>query len=141
MTTPYPKGAEWRKWDLHVHTPLSIFQKFGADDEDTWEKYISDLEHLPQEFIAIGVNDYLFLDGYQRLINEQQNNNRLQNLTLFPVLEFRIEKFAGVEFDTFKRINLHVIFSNDLPVETIKSQFLNTLEQSYTLKTDRKSVV
>ena len=135
MTTPYPKGAVWQKWDLHVHTPLSIFQKFGADDEDTWEKYISDLENLSQKFIAIGVNDYLFLDGYQRLIDEQQNNNRLQNLTLFPVLEFRIEKFAGVEFDTFKRINLHVIFSNDLPVETIKSQFLNTLEQSYTLET------
>jgi ABC-type lipoprotein export system ATPase subunit len=77
----------------------------------------------------------LVLDGYEKLINEQRNNNRLKNLTFFPVVEFRIEKFAGVEFDTLKRINLHVIFSNELSVETIKSQFLNTLEQSYVLKT------
>lgn len=23
MTNKYPKGSEWRKWDLHVHTPSS----------------------------------------------------------------------------------------------------------------------
>lgn len=28
---------------------------------------------------------------------------------------------------------MHVIFSDELNVETIKSQFLNALEQSYTL--------
>lgn len=94
MKTAYPKGAEWRKWDLHVHTPYSICQKFGADNDATWEKYISDLEDLPAEFAVVGVNDYLFLDGYKKLILEQNNNNRLQNLTLFPVVEFRIEKFA-----------------------------------------------
>ena len=135
MTSKYPKGAEWRKWDLHVHTPYSIYQKYGADNDATWEKFISDIENLPEEYAVIGVNDYLFLDGYQKLIDEQKKNNRLQNLTLFPVVEFRIEKFAGVEFGDLKRINLHVIFSNELSVETIKSQFLNTLEQSYVLET------
>jgi len=132
--TAFPKGAEWRKWDLHVHTPYSICQKFGDDTVETWERYISDLEDLPDEFSVIGINDYLFLDGYQRLISEQNDNNRLHNLTLFPVVEFRIEKFSGVEFGRLKRINLHVIFSNKLSVETIQSQFLNTLEQSYTLE-------
>lgn len=138
MSTKYPKGAEWRKWDLHVHTPYSICQKFGADDEMTWEKYITDLEALPGEFSVVGINDYLFLDGYQKLRDEQENNSRLQNLKLFPVVEFRIEKFAGVEFGGLKRINLHVIFSNELSIETIKSQFLNTLEQSYTLESGKK---
>ena len=135
MTSKYSKGAEWRKWDLHVHTPYSIYQKYGADNDVTWEKFITDLENLSEEYAVIGVNDYLFLDGYQKLIDEQKKNNRLQSLTLFPVVEFRIEKFAGVEFGDLKRINLHVIFSNELSVETIKSQFLNTLEQSYVLET------
>jgi len=43
-----PKGAEWSKWDLYVHTPLSLVQHFkGTEDKDIWEKYISDLESLP----------------------------------------------------------------------------------------------
>ena len=118
--TAFPKGAEWRKWDLHVHTPSSICQNFGDVTAETWERYIYELENLPDEFSVIGINDYLFLDGYRRLIVEQKENNKLQNLTLFPVVEFRIEKFAGVEFGRLKRINLHVIFSNKLSIETIQ---------------------
>lgn len=130
----FQKGAEWRKWDLHVHTPLSIYQQFGVDEDETWQKYINDLENLSNDFAVIGINDYLFIDGYERLKNEQASNKRLQGIKLLPVVEFRIEKFAGVQFDTLKRINLHVIFSDDVSAETIKSQFLNTLEQSYSLE-------
>lgn len=137
MTTKYPKGAEWRKWDLHVHTPCSICQHFGENNETTWEKYIACLEQLPKEYAVIGVNDYLFLDGYEKLIKEQSDNFRIKNLTLFPVVEFRIDKFAGVDFGNLKRINLHVIFSNSLSVEVIRSQFLNTLEQSYMLESGK----
>jgi len=130
----FQRGAEWRKWDLHVHTPLSIYQNFGVDVDETWQKYINDLENLSNEFAVIGINDYLFIDGYERLKNEQASNKRLQGLKLLPVVEFRIEKFAGVQFENFKRINLHVIFSDDVPAETIKSQFLNTLEQNYSIE-------
>ncbi|WP_336715029.1 TrlF family AAA-like ATPase [Chryseobacterium mucoviscidosis] len=128
------RGSEWRKWDLHVHTPLSIYQRFGNNDEETWEKYISDLENLSNDFAVVGINDYLFLDGYAKLKEEQENNLRLSNLKLLPVVEFRIEKFAGINFEKLKRINLHVIFSDEIPLETIQSQFLNTLEQSYYLE-------
>uniref|UniRef100_UPI0019651C42 hypothetical protein n=1 Tax=Aeromonas hydrophila TaxID=644 RepID=UPI0019651C42 len=132
-TDNYVRGAEWRKWDLHVHTPSSIYQRFGQNDDSTWEHYINDLENLPDEFAVIGINDYLFIDGYERLLKEQQEKGRLPNLKLFPVVEFRIDKFAGIDFGSLKRINLHVIFSDDVSPETIRSQFLNTLEQSYTL--------
>ena len=72
MDNKYKRGSEWRKWDLHVHTPCSIKQGFGADNEDTWEKYISDLENLPAEFAVLGINDYLFIDGYEKLKKEQR---------------------------------------------------------------------
>jgi hypothetical protein len=134
----YAKGAEWRKWDLHVHTPSSIYQKFGQNNDETWDNYINDLEKLPREFSVLGINDYLFIDGYERLLREQKENNRLPNLKLFPVVEFRIEMFAGVNFGSLKRINLHVIFSDEVSPDTIRSQFLNTLEQSYTLNTGEK---
>ena len=130
------KGSEWRKWDLQVHTPVSIIQRYGEDDEEVWEKFISDLENLPEEFKVIGINDYLFLDGYEKVL-EYKKNGQLKNIDLIlPVLEFRIEKFSGVDFGKLKRINLHVIFSDELDIETIKSQFLNGLEQSYKLEKD-----
>jgi len=130
-------GSIWRKWDLHVHTPSSIYQKFGNNDESTWETYIKDLEGLPEEFTVIGVNDYLFLDGFERL-KKVQKEGRLANLQLLPVVEFRIDKFAGVDFGALKRINLHVIFAETVDMETIQSQFLSTLQQSYTLESGEK---
>ncbi|MFD2532536.1 hypothetical protein [Gracilimonas halophila] len=128
-----PRGSVWRKWDLHVHTPASIVHHFG-NQEDVWEKFLKDLESLPSEFKVLGINDYMFLDGYERLLREKRENYRLENIDLLlPVIEFRIEKFAGVDFGSFKRMNLHVIFSEEVSVENIKSQFLNTLDQSYVL--------
>ena len=35
----YPKGSEWNKWDMHVHTPSSVLaNEFG----DNWDKYIKE---------------------------------------------------------------------------------------------------
>lgn len=128
------RGSEWRKWDLHIHTPLSIVQKYGGDEREVWEKYLTDLENLPIEIKVLGINDYLFLDGYERLKKEKEENCRLSNIDLLlPVVEFRIQKFSGVDFKGLKRINMHVIFSEELAPETIKSQFLNALHQGYQL--------
>lgn len=130
-----PRGSIWRKWDLHIHTPSSIINKYcGSNENEKWEKFLNDIEGLPPEFKVLGINDYLFLEGYERLKKEKEENGRLQNIDLLlPVVEFRISKFAGIDFGRLKRINLHVIFSNELSPETIKSQFLNTLQQSYKL--------
>ncbi len=136
MSKEYPRGSEWRRWDLHVHTPASIYHRYGPNTEETWKAFLTDLEGLSSDFSVLGINDYFFLDGYERLIKEKTSNDRLNNIDLLlPVVEFRIEKFAGIDFGKLKRINLHVIFSNELALETIKSQFLQTLEQSYFLET------
>ena len=88
MKNIYPQGSEWKKWDLHVHTPCSIVEKYGGNTEQAWEKFLDDLEKLPADFKVIGVNDYLFLDGYKRLCEEKENNNRLQNIDLLlPVVD------------------------------------------------------
>ena len=41
-----------------THTPSSICQNYGGDTDEAWERYISDLESLPQEFSVLGINDY-----------------------------------------------------------------------------------
>ena len=127
----YNRGSEWRKWDLHVHTPFSLVNNYGGGDDATWEKFISDLESLPKEFSVLGINDYLFIDGYKKVL-EYKKQGRLVNIdTIFPVIEFRIKKFCGHR--KFKRINFHVILSDDLESEIIEQQFLNQLHGKYTL--------
>ncbi len=39
-----PGGTEWRIWDLHVHTPSSLVNGYGADDDETWERFLTELE-------------------------------------------------------------------------------------------------
>lgn len=129
--SPYKRGSEWRKWDLHVHTPLSLVHDFKGVTDDVWEEYITELESLPPEFAVLGINDYLFIDGYEKVLTYKAAG-RLQNIeTIFPVIEFRIKKFAGHK--EFKRINFHVIFSDKLSPLIIKQQFLNQLYGSHKL--------
>ncbi len=126
----HQSGSQWSKWDLHVHTPESLVNEYGGD----WDRFLTEIESLPPEFKVIGINDYLFLDGYKRIIAEKASG-RLQNIELFlPVVEFRIKKFAGVEFGLAERINLHVIFSNELDPATIEAQFLSALQAAYSLE-------
>lgn len=128
----YSRGSEWRIWDLHVHTPASLVQHYKVTELlDVWEKYIQDLENLPPDIKVIGVNDYLFIDGYKKVL-EYKNAGRLQNIDLIlPVLEFRLSQFCG--HSVFKRINFHVIFSNDVDADIIQNQFLNALTANYKL--------
>ena len=126
----YPQGSVWHKWDLHVHTPESIVHNYtGADP---WDRFIKDLEQLPSEFKVIGINDYIFLDGYKRIL-EEKNKGRLANIDLFfPVIELRLDKFGGSQ-GNLSHVNYHIIFSDELSPEVIEQQFLNALTSKYTL--------
>jgi ABC-type lipoprotein export system ATPase subunit len=122
-----PRGSEWAKWDLHVHTPDSLVQRYGRGGVDPWEAFLDDLEALPSEFRVIGVNDYLFLDGYRKLL-AYKKAGRIENIDLLlPVVELRLNHFAGTE-GNLSRPNLHVLFSEELDPDVIQSQFINGLK-------------
>lgn len=138
-------GSGWKKWDLHVHTPASVVHNYPGSDDEAWEAFLRDLEALPPEFRAVGVNDYIFIDGYRRARKAKLEQGRLKNIDLLlPVIELRLDKFAGVvkkEKDGnysqsgWNRINLHVIFDS-LDPDVIQHQFLNALTPSYQLIPD-----
>lgn len=135
MTHTYNKGSEWRKWDLHVHTPESLVHHFkGKDEVDVWEQYIRDIESLPSEIKVLGINDYLFIDGYRKIL-EYKEQGRMSNIALFlPVIEFRLARFSGHK--QLKRINFHVIFSEKISPDIIQHQFLNGLSNKYKLNSE-----
>lgn len=121
------RGTAWRIWDLHVHTPASIVQHYGADTDETWAKFIDGLESLPEDMTVIGINDYWFLDGYERVVKAQESG-RLQNLAaVFPVIEMRLDHFGGTD-GRLSKVNLHVIFDPSLGLDVIQAQFINALQ-------------
>jgi len=127
----YTQGSEWRKWDLHVHTPASIYHKYPGKESEAWEAFFADLEALPPEFKVLGINDYLFLDGYKRVLAER-TKGRLPNIDLvLPVIELRLDKFVGHD-SHFQRVNFHVIF-DEIDPEIIETQFINLLSRDFQL--------
>jgi ABC-type lipoprotein export system ATPase subunit len=128
----HDRGSEWSRWDLHVHSPASLVQHYGKGGGEAWENFLCDLEALPSQFRVIGLNDYLFLDGYRR-VQDERSEGRLKNIDLvLPVVELRLCHFGGTE-SRLSRANMHVIFSDEVPVESIQSQFINGLECDLTL--------
>jgi len=75
----YPKGSEWRKWDLQIHTPFSILNnQFGnPSEESVWDNYIKALfkKAIEKNIAVIGVTDYFILDGYKKIKNDYLNND------------------------------------------------------------------
>ncbi len=121
------RGSEWRKWDLHVHTPASLCSEYGGQSDEIWTKFFETLEELSEEIKVIGINDYLFLDGYEKVL-EYKRSGGLKNIELvLPVIEFRIKEFVGNA--ELNRINYHIIFADDsiLSVAQIKTHFLTGL--------------
>lgn len=124
------KGSAWRKWDLHVHTPDSLVQSYGGPDK--WTKFIEELSKLPPEIKVLGINDYIFLDGYRKVLAAKEEG-KLDNIELIlPVIELRVDTFAGTRSD-FSEVNFHVIFSNELSADLIQGQFINALECKFEL--------
>lgn len=134
------RGSIWRKWDLHVHTPESIVHQYRCpEDENVWEKYISDLESLPEDIKVLGINDYIFIDGYKKVLKYKEDG-RLQNIDLIlPVIELRLNKFGGTK-SSLSRINYHIIFSDALNPDVIQSQFLNALTSKYQLSPEHETI-
>jgi len=130
----YPRGSKWRKWDLHVHTPISYENHFSG-----WDTYIKKLKEKAIEHgvEVVGINDYFSVDGYEKLLDECEEKTKNTNpcikldngkmLYLFPVVELRLENFTSDS----ESVNIHVVFSPDLLPSTIRSSFLEKLRIKY----------
>lgn len=121
MNNKYPKGSEWRQWDLHVHTPASFHwngQKFQGDPSSP-ENY-----NLVDEMIValntaepavFALMDYWTFDGWFALQNRltKEGAPKLEK-TVFPGIELRL--VAPME----GRLNAHVLFSNEIDDQVLR---------------------
>ena len=100
----YEHGSEWRRWDLHVHTPDSVLEtQFKGD----WEGYITAIEQSNSGISVIGITDYCSISGYEKVCNYRKNG-RMKNIdTIIPNIEFRITPNT----DKNKGINIHLLIN------------------------------
>jgi hypothetical protein len=114
---PYPEGSIWRKWDLHIHGPETKLnnQFSGKGDDEKWENYVRELEKYNLEGIAY--TNYFCIDGLEKL-KAIKDSGKLKTIkTILPNIEFRL---AATNKDE-QCINIHVIFSDEVPLDNINS--------------------
>lgn len=99
-------GAQWHRWDPHVHAPgTKLNDQFGG--ANSWDEYLDRLEQATPALRAIGVTDYYSLDCYERL-TAAKSDGRLQNCALlFPNIEMRLG--VGTVRNAF--VNIHLLVS------------------------------
>ena len=61
-------GSTWKKWDLHVHIPESLVNNYPGEQDVSCDAFLANLGALPPEFKVIGINDYVFVEGYTPII-------------------------------------------------------------------------
>jgi ABC-type cobalamin/Fe3+-siderophores transport system ATPase subunit len=132
----YEHGSEWRRWDLHVHTPDSVLE---TQFKSNWEGYIAAIEQSDSGVAVIGITDYYSISGYEKVLAFRQVG-RMRNIeTVIPNIEFRITPNTGKN----KGINIHLLINPEDPnhVEEIKIALsrlnINYLGQNYACTEDQ----
>jgi len=122
-TKKFNRGSEWRKWDLHVHSPSSALnnQFIGSTDEEKWKSYLETLKVI-KDISVLGVTDYFSIDGYKKVKDAKLTNFDL----IVPNVELRITPVT----DTETPINMHIIFNPEI-VDELESKFFSGLEFNY----------
>lgn len=129
MSEHYCRGSEWRRWELHLHTPNTKKndQYQGRDENEKWDNfyrsikdYVGDGEDPLKAICAIAITDYLSIDNYIKV----RNDNCLPDCVkrLLPNVELRM-KPIGQEAP----LNIHCIFSPDI-VNQINDRFFSKLK-------------
>jgi len=128
----YPRGSEWRQWDLHIHSPASFywagprFQGDGtsAHDIGILDEMIATLNAAQP--VAFALMDYWGFDGWFALKRRlaQPGAPKLEK-TVFPGIELRLcAPMSG-------RLNAHVIFSDQIDDQRLRD-FLSVLRLELT---------
>ncbi|CAO3381383.1 TrlF family AAA-like ATPase [Azospirillum argentinense] len=128
MHKQYPRGSEWRQWDLHIHTPASFHwrgERFthagsSARDKELIDEMIAALNEAEPAVYAI--QDYWNFNGWFALKRRlAETGAPVLEKTVFPGIELRIAAPMRA------RLNAHVIFSDQIPDQLLRD-FLSALK-------------
>lgn len=123
--TKYPKGSEWRKWDLHIHTPdTKLNDQYSRVDGDKWDYFCEIIED--SDVRVFGITDYFSVENYFAFIDKFRTKYPDSKKIFFPNIELRLAVSVN---RAAEEVQLHVIFSDDTGKTKIES-FLSKLNTS-----------
>lgn len=112
------RGSEWRKWDLHVHSPYSVIEGSSSYKNVTDEDFIRKIRD--EEISVVGLTNYFkFSDKDYELAQKL----RKHGIATFMNLEFRLTNLNDVDM----LADYHVIFSDKLSKSEIET-FISNLD-------------
>ncbi len=120
----YERGSEWRKWDLHIHTPKT---KLNDNYGDDWDKFILKIEE--SDISVFGITDYFSIDNYNTFLKNFNDKYPNSKKVFFPNIEFRTDS----KNSNNDHIQCHVLFSNQ---ENIVNKIPNFLTRLPLVSTD-----
>ena len=82
------RGSEWRKWDLHIHTPETAKNDQFGNPQIAWPKYIRALEE--SDISVFGITDYFSITNYLK-VKDFKSKGRLENKDFSEKLNFSIK--------------------------------------------------
>ncbi|MDI3608552.1 AAA family ATPase [Pseudomonas aeruginosa] len=121
------RGAIWRQWDLHVHTPASFHwsgDRFDANLSSAKSKKLVDemIEAMNKAEPAVfAIMDYWTFDGWLALRKRLKDEDApVLKKTVLPGIELRLAApMKG-------RLNAHVLFSNEVDEQVLRD-FISAL--------------
>lgn len=109
----FPRGAEWRQWDLHVHAPSSKFGD-GYGNPAPWDEYCKIIE--TSDVAVFGITDYFSLDAYFAFLAEHKSRYPESKKVFFPNLELRLHESVN---NANELVHVHLLFRPDVGRKTI----------------------
>lgn len=129
----FPRGSEWRKWDLHVHPPgTKLADAYDPKGEPGWDRFCKVIHDSDVQ--AIGIADYFSLDGYFAFKDHYDRRYPGSDKVIFPNLELRLNEAVN---QAFELVDFHVIFRPNLTREKA-TEFLRELKTQCTNDQGRK---
>ena len=101
------RGSEWRKWDLHVHTPVTRLANDykRVDGQPDWNRFCKAIHD--SDVVAFGLTDYFSLDSFYEFKDryyEYYPDDKEK--VFFPNLELRLDHSVN---KSGAEINIHLI--------------------------------
>lgn len=131
MSTLYPRGSEWRKWDLHLHLPGTKLSDGYEHAGDVLDKFCDDIESSDVE--VIGITDYFNVAGYFEFIERFYGKYPNSSKVFFPNVELRLNESVN---QIQEEVNFHIIFPPDIS-QAKAQEFLSKLKTEITDGDDR----
>lgn len=128
----YERGSEWRRWDLHIHTPQTLKndQYEGKAVDEKWDNFYNTIAHYIEDgtdplktIEVIGITDYLSIDNYNKVIEDGRLPDSIK--LVLPNVELRMVPFAKKY-----PVNIHCIF-DPAYADSLESRFFSKLKFSF----------